>query len=213
MTVTHYESSKSLSREDLKPNIFNYYNISRYHEFLTKATWSFAEDELELQMAYLKNFKDSPSYQISNSLAMRKRQPCTSQTTKYESNYGSFEKDILNRVLAVMTMKYSGQVGVSPLDGKEYYIFNDQTTATTKHFVDKENLWLAHSIMDFCYDQSSPALCNDGKSDRYDVREYTYDFSTPIEPKEQYRLFVNQFESYCPEGHFKDAIEKTVVTN
>ena len=185
MTVTHYESSTTLARDQLKPTIYNRYNISRYHELVTKVTWVVSDEgETELQMCYLKNFKESPSYQISNAIALRKRQPCTSQSTKYESNYGSFERDIENRILLVSTMKYSGQLGVSPLDGKEYFIFNDQSTSTFKHFVDKENRWLSHSIMDFCYDTTSTVLCNNGKSDRYEVREYTYDFTTPIEPKD-----------------------------
>ena len=70
--------------------------------------------------------------------------------------------------------KYSGSKAVSPLTGKEYYVFDDISNTAFKHYVDPSTHFLTHSIMDFCTDANSQALCKDGKSVRYDVHEYEY---------------------------------------
>jgi hypothetical protein len=33
-------------------------------------------------------------------------------------------------------MKYTGEKGVSPIDGKEYHLFNDLSNPAFKHYID-----------------------------------------------------------------------------
>ena len=73
-----------------------------------------------------------------------------------------------------MNLKYSGEKGISPIDSKEYYVFNDLSNPDFKHYVEITTNYLSHSIMDFCHESQSHPLCKDGRSDRYDVHEYLY---------------------------------------
>ena len=149
------------------------YNISMTQEIVTKATYIIDEEtgERELSIGYIKNYKGVPSYQVSNSPQHKKRKQ---QCSNYDATYGNFQKDLLNRILNVANFKYSGATGISPYNGREYYIFNDVPNTALKHYVDINTKYLSHSVMDFCSDPNSQPLCNNGKSDRYDLHEYTY---------------------------------------